>query len=415
MFTVVLFFFCAVSSWGGWHDSKVVVVGKFGSTDGDFGLQKEYIEVLLPNFKIEPEDNKIIIADIVNKRIKVYSKNGVLISKFGPKISYEIEETWPGNLLGVYDGKISAEWGRVFQTYQYDGNLISSFEKDNTRVEKMLAKGEVILFNLNEEIDKYQKYSSTGELLATYDEKPLELGVIKSYGSLSEIGGEGVQYTIAYEDTEFTITTPIAIDRDTYMRDQAGFLYVTGQPETPDSDWPWRYRVFKFDACGKLLATLDMPETKTEVIELGAPQYVGYSKTIFLEEYGPPVIGPDGSVYAWKRTPETYSILKWTWVDSPDDSQPGPDAPANLTVQPSIDGLYLTWGASPQDPGCVDGYEVERSKGAGGIYTSVKTTDPGVLKFNDTDALPGSTYFYKVRAKSGSSYSPYTAEMSGTR
>jgi hypothetical protein len=36
-------------------------------------------------------------------------------------------------------------------------------------------------------------------------------------------------------------------------------------------------------------------------------------------EYGPPVIGPDGSVYAYKRTPDTYSILKWTWVDDAND------------------------------------------------------------------------------------------------
>jgi hypothetical protein len=172
--------------------------------------------------------------------------------------------------------------------------------------------------------------------------------------------------------------------------------------------------VVKYDSCGKKIGRLDLPTSEYErptQEELDMPT----TPLIVRKEYGPPVIGPDGSVYAWKRTPDTYSILKWTWVDSPDDPQPGPDAPSNLTVQPAIDGLYLTWGASPQDPGCVDGYEVERATSAGGIYTSVKTTDPGVLKFNDTGALPGSTYFYKVRAKSGSTYSPYTAEISGIR
>jgi len=259
---------------------------------------------------------------------------------------------------------------------------------------------------------KYYKYSPTGELLATYDQKPLELGVLKSYGSLPE---GGMEQTVAYEDVEFTVSTPTGIEEDSFVRDQTGFLYGTGKVDTPSNDWPWRYRVYKFDACSKALSQLDLPETKTQEIDRGAPYIVGEIETVFLEEYGPPVIGPDGSVYSWKRTPDTDSILKWIWVESPNDPQPGPDAPSELTVQPSIDGLYLTWGASPQDPGCVDGYEVERATSAGGIYTTVKTTDRGVVKFTDTGAQPGSTYFYKVRAKSGSTYSPYTAEMSGSK
>jgi hypothetical protein len=206
-------------------------------------------------------------------------------------------------------------------------------------------------------------------------------------------------------------------DWDNFVRDQNDFLYFyttyTAKDPVSGEDSMTSY-VVKYDQCGKKVGELNLPISEYESLtqeELDMP-----TTTLRVrKEYGPPVIGPDGSVYAYKRTPDTYSILKWTWVDSPDDPQPGPDAPANLTVQPSIDGLYLTWGASPQDPGCVDGYEVERSTSAGGIYTSVKATDPGVLKFNDTGALPGSTYFHKVRAKSGSTFSPYTAEMSGTR
>ena len=33
--------------------------------------------------------------------------------------------------------------------------------------------------------------------------------------------------------------------------------------------------------------------------------------------YGKPFIAPSGSVYVWKRTDDSYSILKWTWQDDP--------------------------------------------------------------------------------------------------
>lgn len=82
---------------------------------------------------------------------------------------------------------------------------------------------------------------------------------------------------------------------------------------------------------------------------------------------------------------------------------------------PSTTGLYLTWTASPSDPGCVTGYEVARATSSGGVFSSVGTVNAGVVKYNDTSAAAGTTYFYKVRAVAGSEYSPYTAEVSGKR
>jgi len=221
--------------------------------------------------------------------------------------------------------------------------------------------------------------------------------------------------TVQFED----MTYHMILDGlwDNFVRDQNDYLYfyhtytakdpVSGEPSTTSL-------VVKYDPCGKKMGELNLPISEYEKPtqeELDMPT----TKLRVRNEYGPPVIGPDGSVYAWKRTPDTYSILKWTWVDDPSDPQPGPDAPASLKLTPSLDGLYLTWSASPQDPGCVDGYDLERATSADGSYTAITTTDPGVLKFNDTGALPGSSYYYKVRAKSDGLYSPYTTEVSGSR
>ena len=102
------------------------------------------------------------------------------------------------------------------------------------------------------------------------------------------------------------------------------------------------------------------------------------------------------------------------WVDDP-NVPTGPDAPTNLTVKPSINGLYLTWTSSPNDPGCVTGYEISRATTAGGIYSIVTTVDKGGVKYNDMTAAAGTTYYYKIRAVSGTEYSPYTSEVSGKR
>jgi hypothetical protein len=115
-----------------------------------------------------------------------------------------------------------------------------------------------------------------------------------------------------------------------------------------------------------------------------------------------------------KRTPDAYSILKWTWQDEPNVPS-GPDAPTNIAAASSINGLYLTWVASPQDPGCVTGYEVSRATSAGGVSTTVGTVNGGVLKYNDTSATAGTMYYYKIRAVSGTEFSPYTVETPGKR
>jgi len=38
-----------------------------------------------------------------------------------------------------------------------------------------------------------------------------------------------------------------------------------------------------------------------------------------------------------------------------------------------------------------------------------------VVKYNDTTAEAGTTYYYKIRVVAGSEYSPYTTEVSGKR
>jgi hypothetical protein len=373
---VLSFLFMATISHSAWESPIEIVSGRWGDDKGMFGLRQEDMEDTFPDLSAVLPTHEIIIDDVTNDRVSIFRQNGLLIKELHWELVKE-----PGG-------------EEYYQLPEYGVATIERFSSDG-------------FFWITSGV-KAKKFNAQYELLATYDERPLELGVVKRVTE-----GSKTVKQIQYEDITYYFPETYLLNN--FVRDSKNFLYLTefDTAEVRDFANARVYSVNKYDKCGRLVGQLQLP-TSDYYLDPVRADYPGDGIEV-LEEYGPPVIGHDGSIYCYKRTPDTYSILKWTWVDSPDDPQPGPDAPSNLTVQPSIDGLYLTWGASPQDPGCVDGYEVERSTSAGGIYTSVKTTDPGVLKFNDTGALPGSTYFYKVRAKSGSTYSPYTAEMSGTR
>jgi len=259
----------------------------------------------------------------------------------------------------------------------------------------------------------YSLYSSAGQHIKTATTKPLQLGVIDRSAQQSD---GNYKIVVRYPECTYAITVPRQIP-DVISRDLAGNLYViqrlvdSVKSGTPDVETIQHCRVIRYNFCGKETGRLDLPEDTFEII--GKDSTVGIRERI-LSEYGQPVVAHHSDVYTWKRTPDKYSILKWTWVDDTNVIT-GPDAPTNFSVMPSTTGLYLTWSASPCDPGCVTGYEVSRATTSGGMTTTVATVDKGVIKYNDTTATAGTTYYYKVRAVAGSEYSSYTIEVSGKR
>ena len=374
VFAEIIFF--NVPAFGKWFGPVQIIDGGWGNSYGQFGIEHQDTSDLIPERFYLGLNGKVIIEDLPNGKTKVVD-NGKISKDFN--CIEDASENWNEecNIVGDY------------LLTNLDGNI---WTKDD---------------------DKYRLTTAAGQLLAIFDKRPLELG-IKTQRRRAESDNR-YDTIVRYED----LTYHMILDGvwDNFVRDRNDYLFFYTTYAAKDlisgQDSSASY-VVKYDPCGKKIGELNLPISEYEPPtqeELDMP-----TTTLRVRnEYGPPVIGPDGSVYCWKRTPDTYSILKWTWVDDPSDPQPGPDAPSNLKVTPSLDGLYLTWGASPQDPGCVDGYEVERATSANGVYSNVTTTDHSVLKYNDTGALPGSSYFYKVRAKSDGLYSPYTPVVSGAR
>jgi len=93
-----------------------------------------------------------------------------------------------------------------------------------------------------------------------------------------------------------------------------------------------------------------------------------------------------------------------------------PGAPSGLRLAIEGKGLLLTWQASPDDPGKVTRYEIDRAEVASGPFETVGKVEPGTLKYKDEKAMPENIYYYKVRAVSseaGKTYSPYSNIVTG--
>jgi hypothetical protein len=95
------------------------------------------------------------------------------------------------------------------------------------------------------------------------------------------------------------------------------------------------------------------------------------------------------------------------------ESTPGAPAALKLVIVPN--GFKLTWNLSPQNQGIVTGCEIVRSDRASGPFDSIASVSKDVSEYVDTTASKEIIYYYKVRAKAGNIYSPYSNTVTGER
>jgi hypothetical protein len=403
--SLIMLFLCNYQAYAAWNGPQVVVQGSWGSGEQEFGYRKGDIRDVFPDSVIVLSDGKIVVLDELSEKLKIFRADGTFLKS----IQVIAIGFYRLDLDSIVGGKLDDKGKTKIGVYNI------STEKwlwiDNSTDIGYLPDLTVYISDANHDIyiwnnhDKGYRYSSTGTILDTYSTRPLIFGQEVSSQKKSDGNYSTV---IRFDDMMYGCKTPTTFD--SFTRDSLGYLYGIAHPGRGAD---LHYRVYKVTKCGNTIATLDFPPDKSHAIVIHDPPPATDIVTVD-EEYGKPVIAPNGDVYTWKRTPDNYSILKWTWVDDP-NTPSGPDAPTGLSAMPSTTGIYLTWTASAQDPGCVTGYEVAQATTSGGPYTTLTTMTAGMLKYNDTSANAGTTYYYKVRAKSGSDYSPYSREASGKR
>lgn len=372
-----------------WQGPVEVVVGTWGNSSGQFGIEYGDTNDSFPRSFGVTKAGKVVIADPINEKLHTFNSDGSFFKDIDKPVARKL---WPYSVDAINGECVVVGYVEFTHTFNVArgeligvANNMGGANYINDDCSQIYSGGKA----------GWKVYSPTGQLIKTYTERPLELGQVTQ----KRAGSNTYKITVKYPDKEWSYIGKGALP--SYIRDLNGNLYGYGHKQ-----------VVKFDGCGRELGRLTMPASRTEEVSRG--EQLDPLVTV-LEEYGAPVIAPNGDVYTWKRTPDKYSIVKWTWVDDATTPPPGPDAPTNVKIMLSTTGLYLTWTASPQDPGCVTGYEISRADTAGGIYSVIATTAKGVLKYNDTTATVGTTYYYKIRAVSGTDYSPYTNEVSGKR
>lgn len=276
---IIFFIMTSTSADAAWQVPREVINGEWGSGDGMFGLLAEDTSDSFPDLVAVLPSGEIVIDDSVNDHVLIYGEDGEKIKE-------------------VHWALIKEPKGEDY--YQLPEYGISEIRRYD-------SKGNY----WTDSVGGANKYNSQNKLIATYEKNSLAIGVESKKRNPTE---DTYTRSIQYEDVTYVVTTPGSFDNP--VRDANGFLYGTASPQ--GVNYPWYYRVYKFDQCGKLIGTLDFPENifvdHEEVAGEGA-----YGWTEVVEEYGPPVIGHDGSVHCWKRTPDTYSIIKWAWMDEPGD------------------------------------------------------------------------------------------------
>lgn len=358
---MLLFFAAATGSHAAWEGPVSLITGSWGDAETNFGIENDDTSDRFPSLAGVLLDGRIVISDQVNEREALYNSDG----QFLKLVNWFVDLN--GTITPNPEYAQNQYWN--IQGYTAEGNMWMK-------------------------IDNYLLKSPSGQLLTTKTDRPAELGKVIE----NSLSSGQYKVTVKYPDSVWSYIGKGRMSN--YIRDKSGNLYGYGQRQA-----------IRLDTCGKELARLTMPID--DIQEESRGEEVEPFITV-IAEFGSPIIDPNGNVYSWKRTPAEYSVLKWTWVDDP-NVPTGPDAPSSLSIAASFNGLYLTWAASPQDPGCVTGYEVARATSAGGVAETIMTLPAGTLMYNDTTANAGITYYYKIRAAAGSEYSPYTSEVSGKR
>jgi titin len=92
--------------------------------------------------------------------------------------------------------------------------------------------------------------------------------------------------------------------------------------------------------------------------------------------------------------------------------QPRLRKPSNLTATAaSSSQINLSWKDNSNDE---QGFKIERKTGAGGAYSQVATVPANTTAYSNAGLSPSTTYYYRVRAYSGTENGSYSNEASAT-
>lgn len=394
--TGLLWGLCGVVS-AEWGDPVVVVNGGIGSGDNDFSLGIGDSTIDFSRVTDVSSAGEIAISDEDNGRVKIYRADGSLKHLLVPPVEDPKEWTY----FPAFVGQNIVLPISNYYFYSADGQIIAQSTFPGRDIFSREINGRWYVANEQDLKKLWLEFSEAGEL-KTYTEKPLIMGRYRQnvIGYTDQILQ---QTTIEYPDM-----TWVRVDEDDgcseyhYIRDGSGNVYCKLEVER---------KIKRFNACGRLVADFNLPDDSIEWEDAGRPGVEPYLQKINTI-YGNIVLADNGDTYSSRVSDTSYQVLRWPWQASANDRNDGPFAPWRLTAKLEGESVKLNWLLSPQDAGCVTGYEVARATTAGGPYTTLTTVAKSIETYTDDTVQSGNTYYYAVRAISAIANSPYSNEVS---
>jgi hypothetical protein len=400
---ILLFIFLPISAIASWTGPVTIITGGLGSATDQFGMSSGDTDNTYAILSGVSSDGRVLVVDSVNNRIKVYKDDGSLLyiinSPAQNPNDYGISAYFVGDsIFSVVD---------KFYFFDKNGkNMDWNAPSPSNYINSIVSRnGELYLEETKPE-HKWLVYAQDGELKTTSQSSPQELGQVMDH--IFVYGGK--QYhrvVINFSGKIWDIVGDYgSCGNFSYRLDKDNNLYCAS-----DSG------IQRYSKCGVVTASFGLPEDNETTVQ---PDDPAADPIVTINQgYDSLQLADDGSLYASEFTVDSYSIVKWTWQNSPDDPVGGPDAPVQLEgVSDTTGSVMLKWVYSLQDPGCVTGYEVGRATTTGGPYIAVGTVQPGDINkgysYHDTTGKSGTTYYYAVRAVSAIGDSPYSNEVSVT-
>jgi hypothetical protein len=150
-------------------------------------------------------------------------------------------------------------------------------------------------------------------------------------------------------------------------------------------------------------------ESLTSITFLGltAPTSVGTNWIVNTHE------GIRGHAYPASNFPAPGEV--WNELTMGDYASTVPGSPTGLVATDGVGYVLLSWSA-PSDSGnpAFTKYNIYRGTSSGSYGTSMSNVSAGIMTYNDTTVMPGTPYFYVVKAFNSVGSSPPSNEVTGT-
>jgi hypothetical protein len=297
---IILFFF--QPSFGAWNGPVEVIGNGWGDGESQVGFEKGDSHDGFPYYFDVSASELILVSDVINGRIKLYDSDGLLLQIIVPPVEnprdWIIEPKFVDlNIILILN---------KFCFLSLNGEIIAQVDIPG-KIESWEALTNILYVEIDSAEQQWFIYSSTGDLIRVDKEKPPELGNVKENKVT-----EGYNYIVEYPDLtdsniikKQTLAAPETISE--IKRDRNGNFYAIAAGAERDSN----DIVYRYDIDGNFTGKLQIPPN--EKVRENIPKRPT-AKITTIAEYGQAFVAPSGNIYTWKRTPEKFSIIKWTWL-----------------------------------------------------------------------------------------------------